>query len=202
MAKRAKIGRAVGWAAGVGISNWVLQRRRATPIEETRGQISTAPAEVDVKAEVYRLRGETVSIGGMVELLIAILANRFARSKKRKPRAQWKDLKGYIKSAGLTQDVREEVGRVNDCFQPRNLAAHAGVIIGGVAETTQIVRLDRDKRDLRVDLVTLESLQEEVAAARAGYDAIRAIGRALHEHQPEVLADMDDLTRAMLLGGT
>ena len=202
MARGAKLGRAVGWAAGIGISNWLLQRRRAIPVKETRVQVSTPQAEEDVKAEVYRLRGETVSIGGMVELLIATLANRFALSKKKKPKAQWKVLKNYIKSAGLEQDLQAEIGRVNDYFRPRDLAAHAGMIISDVAETTRILRLDRDKENLRVDLVTLESLQEEVTVAQAGFDAVRAIGRALHDHQPEVLADMDDLTRAMLLDTT
>lgn len=155
--------------------------------------------DVDVKAEVYSLRGETVSIGGMVEWVIATLASRFARSKKKNSRAQWNDLKRHIKSKGLKEDLRDELGDVNGHFKPRNLAAHAGIVIAGVAETTQIFRLYRDKKDFQVELVTADELREETATARAGYDAIRAIGRALDDDDPAVLADMNDLAKGMLL---
>lgn len=200
MARGAKFGRAVGWAAGIGISNWVLQRRRATPTGETRIRVSAPETERDLKDEVYRLRGETVSIGGVVEVMIGTLAGRFARSGKRKPGAQWKALKGYLKSAGLKTDLQDEIDRVNGYFKPRNLAAHTGVMIGGLAGAPQILRLFWDKGDLRVDLLTLESLQEEVATAQAAHDGIRAIGRTLDGHQPQTLADMDDLSKTMLLG--
>lgn len=170
------------------------------PTNDAHVQVPTPAIDVDVKAEVHRLRGETVSIGGMVEWIIATLASRFAQSKKKSPRAQWNDLKRHIKSTGLKEDLRPDLGSVNDYFQPRNLAAHAGIVMTGVGEATQIFRLYRAKRDLRVDLVTLESLQEEVATARAGYDAIRAIGRALDDDDPTVLADMNDLAKGMLLG--
>ncbi len=126
----------------------------------------------------------------MVELLIATLASRFAQSKKKNPRAQWNDLKPYIKSKGLKENLRDELGDVNGYFKPRNLAAHAGIIIAGVAEATQIFRLYRDRSGLQVDLVTVDKLGEETATARAGYDAIRVIGRALDDDDPAVLAAM------------
>ena len=200
MAKRIKLGRTVGWAAGVGVTNWLLQRRRAGTTTDADVQVPAPAAEPDLKTEIHRLRGETVSMGGMVEWIIAVLAGRFARSKKVRPRAQWNDLKRHIKSEGLKPELIAELQDVDGYFRPRNLAAHAGILITGTAETTQIFRLSQDKRDLHVDLITMESLHEEVATARAGYEAIRAVGRTLDEHQPDVLGDTDALTKAMLLG--
>lgn len=194
--------RMVGLAAGIGVSSWLLRRRSAAPVGHAEVRVPAPAPTGDLKAEVYRLRGETVSIGGMVEWIIATLAGRFTQSKKKNPKGQWNDLKRHIESTGLKEGTRAELGSVNDYFEPRNLAAHAGVIIIGVAEATQIFRFYRAKGDLRLDLVTLESLQEEVAIARAGYEAIRAIGRTLDDHQPEVLADMNDLAKAMLIDRT
>jgi len=194
--------RTVGLAAGIGVSSWLLSRRNVARTRNDHVQVPVSAPTADVKVEIYRLRGETVSIGGMVEWIIATIAGRFAQSKKKNPKAQWNDLKRHITSIGLRKHLQAELGSVNDYFKPRNLAAHAGILITGVAGTTQIFRFYRDKADLRVDLVTLESMQEEVAIARAGYEAIRAIGRTLDDRQPEALADMNDLTKAMLLGRT
>jgi hypothetical protein len=202
VAKGTKLVRAAGWAAGVGVSNWILQRRRAIPNKEAQVPVPAASNDLDVEAEIYRLRGETVSVGGMVELLIATLARRFAGSKKKRSRAQWKDLKGYLKSTDLQKGLQDELAGVNRYFKPHNLAAHTAMILTGVADATQILRLDRAKRGFRVESVSLDELEEEVVIAQGASEAIRAIGRTLADHQPEVLADMDDLTKAVLLGST
>jgi hypothetical protein len=157
-------------------------------------------ADQDLKVEIYSLRGETVSVGGMAEWIIATLASRFEQSRRKNPRAQWTDLKRHIKSKGLNVDLQRQIADVTRYFEPRNLAAHAGMIVTGVAEATQVFRFYRDKGKLRVELVTVDKLEEELAAARVGYDAIRAIGCALDDDDPAVLADMNDLTKGILLG--
>ena len=114
-----------------------------------------------VKAEVYCIRGETVSIGGAMEWIIAELARRFAHTTEKKPKRQWGDLKRYIKTEGLNPALQDELGDVTGYFRPRNLAAHAGVMIVGVAEATQIFRLYRDKGIPQVELVTLDELNRK-----------------------------------------
>ena len=158
------------------------------------------PGESDqVKAEVYRIRGETVSIGGSVEWVIGTFARKFAASTQMETGRLWEDLKGYISQEGLNSRLQPELAAVAGFFTPRNLATHGAIIIAQVGQTSQIFRLYHDSGEPQAGIVTLEELRAESAAARAGYEAIHAIGRELDDNDPAVLVGTNVIMRAMLL---
>src|SRR5262245_23159445 len=74
-------------------------------------------------------------------------------------------------------------------FNPRNLAAHAAMMIVNVGDTTQLLRLYREGEESKTDEVTIERLRADVRHVRSAYAAIQAIGDALHRAQPRVLTD-------------
>ena len=169
--------------------------------KDARVELPPANEPEPVKAETYCIRGETVAVGGALEWILGILAGRFARSLARMAGQKWDDLKKHIETQSLDSGLRKEIGAVGNYFAPRNLAAHAAMVIIGIGESTQIIRLfDHGQRP--VEQVTLDELRAECATAREGYEAIQAIGRALDDGQPSVLAGMNQVPRAILLGRT
>jgi len=152
-----------------------------------------------VKTEVYRIRGETVSIGGSVEWIIGTLAWEFAGSTRKGTKHQWENLKAYIMSQGLNASLQPELVAVAGYFSPRNLATHAAIVIAQTGETSQIFRLYHRSGQPRADLVTLDDLRADCAVVRAGYEAMQSIGRALDDDDPAVLSRTNRIAKAMLL---
>ena len=153
----------------------------------------------NVKSEVHRILGETISIGGHVEWIIATLARRFVGSSAIRTNRQWEDLKRHINEEGLKPGLQKEVEAVGKYFKARLLAAHAATITTQIGETTQIFRLYRHDDKPQAESTSVEKLREETATARAGYEAIQVIGRALDDADPAALADLGVIPKAILL---
>jgi hypothetical protein len=136
-----------------------------------------------------------VTVGGQLEWALDKIASRFARSTKKKPKRQWKDLKRFIRDEGVGVKPKH-IEAVGNYFGPRNLAAHGWIFYSGVAGTTQIHRFSRDGGES----LTLDDLEDEVKTVRKGFDSLQAIGRALDDHDSSVLADVDPLLKSVLLG--
>ncbi len=153
----------------------------------------------NVKSEVHRILGETISIGGHVEWIIATLARRFAGSTKSRAGFQWEDLKIHIVSKGLKPTLQNELEAVTKYFKARNRAAHAAIITTQIGETTQMFRLYYEGDEPQAKQASPESLQEGKATVKAGHDAIQTIGRALDDEDPAALADLGTIPRAILL---
>ena len=160
------------------------------------GPVSTGP----IKDQMYRLRGEIVSIGGTVDWIVHRLADVYAGSSQPSTKRRWDELKGHLKERGLTGSLQDELQAVALYFRARELAAHAATIIAQVGESTQVFRLYYDRSSHEVELITLDDLKEESLQARRGYEALQAIGRALDDDEPGVLLGMGSLPKAMLIG--
>jgi len=155
--------------------------------------------QANVKSEVHCILGETISIGGHVEWIIATLAHRFVGSSAKRTNRQWEDLKRHINEEGLKPGLQKEVEAMGNYFKARLLAAHAATITTQIDETIQIFRLYHHNDAPQAESTTLDKLHKETAAARAGYEAIQTIGRALDDDDPAVLADLGVIPRAILL---
>jgi hypothetical protein len=156
-----------------------------------------------IKDQMYRYRGETVSVGGGAEWIIYRLADHFAGPTQGNTDAgrRWEDIKEYLRARNLTASLQPQIRAVTEYFNARNLAAHARTVVAQVGESTQIFRL-RGRSTQNVEIITIEDLKGEAAKARAGYEAARAVGRALDDDQPTVLAGLNSFAKAMLIGRT
>ena len=74
--------------------------------------------QAEVKAEVHRILGETISIGGHVEWIIATLARRFAGSSAIGTKRQWEDLKSHINEEGLNPGLQKELEAMAKKLEP------------------------------------------------------------------------------------
>jgi hypothetical protein len=100
----------------------------------------------------------------------------------------------------LDQAVLGELAAVDEYLKIRNRAAHAITMVAHAGESTQIMRFYYEGSGLSGGEVTLDDLRREAQIARAGHNALRAVGRALHQDQPAVLAALGVVNRMLLLG--
>lgn len=155
------------------------------------------------KQVIYEYRGEIVSVGSMMDWIINRLSIAFevAGDEPQPSTARrWTELKKYLKSRGLTHKLQPELAAVAEYFKVRELAAHAATVVATVSESTQIFRLFYDGPTHRIDVASIEELRSEVATARAGHEAVQAIGRVMDDDRPEVLAGTSPLPKMMLIG--
>ena len=158
------------------------------------------PDSGQLKARIYQIRGETLAVGATVEWILGKLAQAFAGSGQDRARDRWDDLKTHIKAQDhLASELRAEMLDVGEYFRPRNLAAHAPMVIVGVGSSVQILRL-RERGPRAVEIVTEDQLQAECARARKGHAAIQAIGRGLDDREPAVLGRASPVLRGIVLG--
>jgi hypothetical protein len=155
-----------------------------------------------LKDQMYRYRGETVSIGATMDWVIRRLAAEFAASSQPTTARRWEDIKRYLRELGITQTLQRELQAVAEYFKAREMAAHAATVIVQVGEASQIFRLYYDGPTQKVDSITTEDLKDESALARTGYAAAQAVGRALDDEQPQVLAGLNSIVKALLIGRT
>ena len=158
--------------------------------------VAEAPDEMPTKEAVYQLRGEAVSVGGAVELRIDHLARLFAGSVDADTGRQWSDLNRHLRSRNLTDTLQVEMAAVAAYYTARNAAAHSYVII--VPGPTKVLRLNR-RHDSGVESVSLDQLRDEVTVVGRAWEAVGAIGRALDDDDPRVLAHWGSLHRALLI---
>jgi hypothetical protein len=155
-----------------------------------------------IKDQMYRYRGEAVSIGGAMDWIIWHLATRFAGSKQPTTSRRWNELKADLKVRNLTNKLQQELSAVATAFDARVKATHAITLPVQIGESTQILRLYFDRDTPQGDQVTIEDFRQEATDARKGYQAVQAVARALDQDQPSILAGASGLARAMLIGTT
>jgi hypothetical protein len=155
-----------------------------------------------VKDQMYRYRGETASVGGTMDWIIRRPAEQFAGSTQPTTERRWRDLKAHLRERDLTDRLQQQLHAVAEYLQVRDLAVYAATIVAQVAESTQVFRLYYDGSTSKFERVTIEDLKREAAKARAGYDPAQAVGRALDDDRPAILAGLSPFARAMLIGRT
>jgi hypothetical protein len=153
-----------------------------------------------IKDQMYKCRGETVSIGAALEWIIHRLADEYVGPADRdRPTARrWDDLKRYLVARELTGRLQPQLQAVAEYFTARNAAAHAPTVVVQVGESTQILRLYYGGLTTRVDPIAIEDLRSEAAQARAGYKAAQAVGRAVDGDRPAVRAGLGHVARTIL----
>lgn len=154
----------------------------------------------DVKDQIYRLRGEAMSVAGHVEWIISGLTKEFVPSfTKREAKRRWNEaLKPYLGAAALTQSLQPQLADMAAYFGPRNLTSHAAFIISNVGTENQIIRLWESLSGLEAQTVSFDDLKGEVDTIRKAWTAIRTIGGAMHHHDPKVLKN--EFSRMLMLG--
>lgn len=152
--------------------------------------------ETPTKETVYQLRGEAVAVGGAVEWRIHHLAQLFARSEEADTSRQWSDLKQHLRDRGLTDALQVELAAVAAFNAARNSAAHSYEIV--IPGPTKVLRVNR-RRTPDVELTSLDELHGEVVVVRRAWEAVGAIGRSLDDDDPRVLADWNEMRRALLI---
>ena len=159
------------------------------------------PPTGPVWEQVYRYRGESVSIGGAMDLIIRVLAEEYAGSDD--PRLdtsrRWDEVKRCLRERGLTNGLQPELEAIAEYFKVRRLAAHGAIFVAQVGTDSSIFRVWYDGPTFQSDQVRIEDLKREAAMARKGYEVCRAVGRALDDDQPAVLAGMNQIRRFMLM---
>jgi hypothetical protein len=170
------------------------------------GGVTSNIAEPDppgsTKDQIYRSRGEAVTIGGAAEWTIHQLSTHFAGSTldPKATEGRWEEIKAELSDRQLTDGLQRELAAVDEYLKIRNRAAHAITMVAHAGESTQIMRFYYEGSGLSGGEVTLDDLRREAQIARAGYNALRAVGRALHQDQPAVLAALGVVNRMLLLG--
>jgi hypothetical protein len=163
-------------------------------------QVSEPGPTDPMKEEIYRYRGETVSIGAAMDWVIRGLAVHFADSTNTATKRCWKHIKHRLGEEDLSGSVQPQMRAVAAFFEVRRLAVHAGLVLLRTSDSTQILRLYYDETTQRVDDVAVDVLKREAVTARQGYEAARAIGRELDDALPTVLAGLGTLPKVKLIG--
>jgi hypothetical protein len=168
----------------------------------------TSPND-QVRADLYALRGEIVSVGSRIEWIIDSLARGFANATHNDASRQWDDVKAEVVGRNLNAGLQPQLADIAQYFKPRALAAHSTTVITSVAEGTpdgttqwghqQILRLFRDATGPRAEQVTIDDLRGELSIVKEAHQAIRVVGRALDDDDPTVLANVSHLAKSLVL---
>jgi hypothetical protein len=153
-----------------------------------------------IKDQMYRYRGEIVSIGAAVDWIMHRLDDEFVHSAQPTTARRWDAIKAHLRERGLTNGLQPQLRAVAEYFKARELGAHAAMVIAQVGDSAQVLRLYYDGPTQKIEAVTIEDLKREAGVARAGYEAAQTIGQALDDDLPEVLVGMNPLAKAMLIG--
>ena len=153
----------------------------------------------DVKRQVHLLIGETIAYGARGEWLLRTFATVYADTTNSSVSRCWEAVKAEVRRLGLTDDLQREMADVSRMIEVRNAAAHRTPLYVGVGGRVQILRfsLDREGRPV-VHSEEIEELEQAVADARAGHDAVQRIGIALDERRPGIVTGQP--RRFLLLG--
>ena len=154
---------------------------------------------------LYLLRGDIVTIGSRIELLRDRLwdclpnepgAAEICPTCSRPAHRKWDRVEHAIEKLDLGEDVDHHMRTLLAYNEPRNLAAHSQYLMATVGSDTQVIRWNDQKNES--EIVTGESLEDEVEICRNALSALQEIIEYLMEADGTIFARMDNLTNVVM----